>query len=237
MWGSVIRMGIVNAAILAVLLLIALIAASPLAAQPRDDAMAFDAETALATTPDAATVAQWVAGSADNRGLPYIIIDKQSAALFVFDGKRRLRGTGPVLIGRALGDAATPGVGNKRLAEIGPAEKTTPAGRFLAKYGLAAGGARVLWVDYADAVALHPIPSDASPRERRRARMLSPTPEDNRITFGCINVPARIYALVRPLFARRGGYVYVLPDSKPIEDVFPGVRTVMFAGADLTAAR
>lgn len=177
--------------------------------------------------PSAATVrvAEWIAASGDNRSLPYIIIDKASASLFLFDRKGKPLGEVPVLIGVAAGDEASPGIGSKKLAEIGPAEKTTPAGRFLAKYGLAAGKQRVLWVDYATSVALHPIPKDASARERRRQRMLSATPDDNRITFGCINVPMAFYSkTVRPLFQKKGGYVYVLPDTKPLEVVFPRLR-------------
>ncbi|MES2303746.1 MAG: hypothetical protein V4521_17015 [Pseudomonadota bacterium] len=51
--------------------------------------------------------------------------------------------------------------------------------------------------------------------------MLSPTGDDNRITFGCINVPKAAYAKVQQQFGRKGGYVYVMPDVKPVEDVFP----------------
>ncbi len=55
--------------------------------------------------------------------------------------------------------------------------------------------------------------------------MLSPTPDDNRITFGCINVPKAVYGRqIQPMFRRKGGYVYVLPDTKPIEAVFPRLR-------------
>lgn len=170
-------------------------------------------------------VADWIAASGDNRSLPYIIVDKSRASLFLFDAKGKPLGEAPVLLGVAIGDDATPGIGSKNLAEIGPAEKTTPAGRFLAKFGLAAGKERVLWVDYATSVALHPIPATATKKERRRQRMLSPTADDNRITFGCINVPAAFYSkTVRPLFRRKGGYVYVLPDTKPIEVVFPRLR-------------
>ena len=123
-------------------------------------------------------------------------------------------------------DDATPGIGSKNLAEIGPAEKTTPAGRFLAKYG-SASRERVLWVDYATSVALHPIPKTASKKEKRRERMLSATSEDNRITFGCINVPMAFYSKsLGPLFRKRGGYVYVLPDTKTLEEVFPRLRVV-----------
>ncbi len=169
-----------------------------------------------------ARVADWIAASGDNASLPYIIVDKQAASLFLFDAQGKPLGKVPVLIGVAVGDDATPGIGSKNLAEIGPAEKTTPAGRFLAKYGLAAGGERILWVDYATSVALHPIPPGANKKERRRQRMLSATPDDNRITFGCINVPLAFYNnSVRPLFLKKGGYVYVLPDTKPLEAVFP----------------
>ena len=179
----------------------------------------------------ATRVADWIAASGDNRGLPYIIVDKQDAALFLFDAKGKPIGRAPVLIGVAPGDEATPGIGSKNLAEIGPAEKTTPAGRFLAKYGMAAGKQRVLWVDYATSVALHPIPPGASKKERRRQRMLSPTPDDNRITFGCINVPLAFYGKrVRPAFQKKGGYVYVLPDTKPIEAVFPRLRVQALSG-------
>ena len=170
-------------------------------------------------------VADWVATSSDNGSLPYVIIDKKTASLFLFDAKGESLGKVPVLIGVAAGDDATPGIGSKNLAEIGPAEKTTPAGRFLAKYGLAHGMQKVLWVDYATSVALHPIPKGASKKERRRQRMLSPTSDDNRVTFGCINVPVAFYSkTVRPLFQKKGGYVYVLPDSKPLEEVFPRLR-------------
>jgi len=175
---------------------------------------------------DAARVADWIASSRDNRSLPYAIIDKKAASIFLFDRRGKAIGQAPVLVGIALGDDATPGVGNKSLAQLGPAEKTTPAGRFLAKYGWAAGRQRVLWVDYADSVGLHPIPKDAAKSERRQERMLSPSSDDNRVTFGCINVPAAFYTKrVRPLFQRKGGYVYVLPDTKPVEAVFPGLWT------------
>ncbi|GGB36192.1 hypothetical protein GCM10011380_26970 [Sphingomonas metalli] len=170
-------------------------------------------------------VVRWVTSAKDNRALPWAVVDKSQAALFLFDGKGQPLAAVPVLIGIASGDEASPGVGNKKLADLGPAEKTTPAGRFLAKFGLPVGGERVLWVDYATSVALHPIPRDAAAGEQRRARMLSPDPGDNRITFGCINVPKAFYSRsLRPLFRGKGGYVYVLPDSKPLEEVFPRLR-------------
>lgn len=183
------------------------------------------AKAELVRSPEAERVARWVASSRDNRSLPYVIVDKPNASLLLFDAKGKPLGHVPVLLGLMPGDDATPGIGSKSLSKIGPAEKTTPAGRFLAKYGLAAGRQKVLWVDYATSVALHPIPADTTPKERRRQRMLSATPDDNRVTYGCINVPVAFYTkTVRPLFQKKGGYVYVLPDTKPIEEVFPRLR-------------
>jgi hypothetical protein len=195
------------------------------AAQPDAD------DVAGQRSADATRVADWIVASGDNGALPYIIVDKNAAAAFLFDATGKAIAHAPVLIGIAPGDDATPGVGNKSLAEIGPAEKTTPAGRFLARFGLAAGKQRVLWVDYATSVAMHTIPP-GNPKEKRRDRMLSPTIEDNRITFGCINVPKIFYRKgVEPLFRKKGGYVYVMPDSKPIEDVFPRLRVQPFVSA------
>ena len=192
---------------------------------PAPEAAGFKAEAGTVRSADASRVADWVMASGDNHGLPFAIIDKPNATLLLFDAKGEQLAQEPVLIGIATGDEATAGVGSKKLAEIGPAEKTTPAGRFLAKFGIPFRKERILWVDYATSVAIHTIPADAAKKERRRERMLSPTPEDNRVTFGCINVPRAFYGkLLRPQFAKKGGYVYVLPDSKPLEEVFPRLR-------------
>jgi hypothetical protein len=187
------------------------------AAQARSEADAAQAE-ALAASPDASRVAEWVVATGDNRGHAYIIVDKPRARVFLFNAAGKLLVNAPTLIGRAIGDDATPAIGRKSLAEIGPAEKTTPAGRFYARFGRAVGQP-VLWVDYTTSVALHPIPP--ANKEHRAARMASPTIDDNRITFGCINVPAGFYASTKPLFRKNGGYVYILPDVKPFAAVFP----------------
>lgn len=178
-----------------------------------------------------AQVIDWVIASRDNGRLPFIVIDKVAAALFVFDAGGELVGAAPALLGIASGDDSTPGIGERNLAEIGPAERTTPAGRFIARFGPAYGGQTVLWVDFATSVAIHPVVT-ANPRERRVQRLQSLSAEDNRITFGCINVPVSFYRdVLQPLFAEAGGIVYILPETRPFEDVFP--RMQVAAGAPL----
>jgi hypothetical protein len=185
-------------------------------------------EEETAKSEAASRVIEWVAASGDNGELPYMIVDKQAARLFLFDAMGKPLGDAPVLVGIATGDEATPGVGAKKLAEIGPAEKTTPAGRFVAKFGRAVGKQRVLWVDYYTSVALHAVVT-SNKKERRVQRLASPEVDDNRITFGCINVPTAFYSKrVSPLFRKAGGIVYVLPDSKPLEEVFPRLRLLPY---------
>jgi len=166
-------------------------------------------------------LASWVTASLDNRDLPFIVIDKDAAEVLLFDHQGLLLGATPALLGIAHGDDATPGVGDKELNEIGPAEKTTPAGRFKALIGPAKGNKQVLWVDFNTSVALHPVIT-TNPKEHRLQRLQSPTPKDNRITFGCINVPAAFFQdLVLPSFSGPGGMVYILPEKKFLIEVFP----------------
>ena len=78
----------------------------------------------------------------------------------------------------------------------------------------------MLWVDYPTAISLHAVIT-TNKKEHRLQRLNSPTPDDNRITFGCINVPTEFYAkTVKPLFKGTSGIVYVLPETKPINAVF-----------------
>jgi hypothetical protein len=186
-------------------------------AEPEPDPVA-------APTPATAEVIRWVLASRDNGDRPFIVIDKVAAALFVFDASGMPIGAAPALLGIASGDDSTPGIGDRALSEIGPAERTTPAGRFVARFGPAYGGRTVLWVDFATSVAIHPVVS-GTPRERRLQRLESRSPEDNRITFGCINVPVPFYRdVLQPLFGEAGGIVYILPETRPFEEVFPRMR-------------
>ena len=186
---------------------------------------------ALPRSDAANRVIAWVAAAHDNAGLPYAVIDKPTAALFLFSAKGEFLGETPVLLGIGVGDESSPGIGAKRLEEIGPAERTTPAGRFVAKFGRAFGNQRVLWVDYANSVALHAVITTHK-SEHRVDRLLSPTPDDNRISFGCINVGTSFYTKsLRPLFQKKGGIVYILPDTLPLDDVFPRLRLLPYLGA------
>ena len=59
------------------------------------------------------------------------------------------------------------------------------------------------------------------PQERRLQRLQSKEPAERRITYGCINVPGAFYeAVVYPAFRNTRGIVYILPESRRMQDLF-----------------
>jgi len=169
---------------------------------------------------DVRFIANWVLNSGDNRQMPFVIIDKKNARIFVFDPAAKFLGFSPVLLGAAKGDDSVPGIGTRPLAQVLPEEKTTPAGRFVGEPGRNTSGEDIVWVDYDAAVSMHRVRT-ANPKERRLARLASPTTADNRISFGCVNMPPAFYEnVLSPQFKARYGVVYVLPDVKRVEEVF-----------------
>ena len=166
-------------------------------------------------------LAGWVVATRDTEGYPFAIMDKAAAQVLVFGGDGRLLGAAPGLFGSAVGDHSAPGVAGLALREIPGRDRTTPAGRFIGGYGPSIDAGRVLWVDYDSAVSMHPTATGV-PAEKRPERLASPTPDDNRVTHGCINVAPDFYeGVVRPTF-ERGGVFYILPDTASLEETFPG---------------
>jgi hypothetical protein len=99
--------------------------------------------------PDAVKkMAAWALGSGDNRGLPFVIVDKSEAKVFAFGKSGTMLGATWALIGLARGDDNVPGIGTMPLRKITPDMRTTPAGRFVAAIGYNLGKKEVLWVDY-----------------------------------------------------------------------------------------
>jgi hypothetical protein len=171
---------------------------------------------------DVHRLADWIIDSNDHHDLPFLIVDKKNAKSFVFDGAGHIKGAAPVLLGMATGDDSAPGIGQRKLSAIAPNERTTPAGRFSASVSRNLHGDEILWVDYDAAISLHRVIT-SNPKERRAERLASPAIGDNRISFGCINVPVIFYEqVVSPAFTKANGIgiVYVLPESRSMHDTF-----------------
>lgn len=204
-------------------LALVLVVATPVIAQPAPkvgtaptNVARFGRET---VSVDARDTVDWVVASHDNHALPFVVIDKVNATVFAFDGAGVLRGTAPALLGLAHGDEGVPGIGHRKLATITPAERTTPAGRFQASLGHDFEQ-DILWIDYDAALSMHRVIVGRR-IDNRAGRLASPSPDDNRISYGCINVPPGFYDLVvKPLFTGTVGIVYILPETRPLRSVF-----------------
>jgi hypothetical protein len=174
----------------------------------------------VAASADARATAQWVVDTRDNRGMPFTIVDKNGAHAYVFDSHARLLGASVVLLGRARGDESAPGVGRLPPARIPVAQRTTPAGRFVSEPGRNLTGEDVVWFDYDAGLAIHRLRPNASEHARAR-RMASDSPDDNRVSAGCVVVPVAFYEnVIAPTLGRRHGVVYVLPETRSVQQMF-----------------
>ncbi|AOS84940.1 hypothetical protein BIU88_00550 [Chlorobaculum limnaeum] len=153
----------------------------------------------------------------DNRQRPFIIVDKKQAKLYVFDSNGFLLGKAPVLLGMAVGDDLPIEIARLPLSQIKQSYRITPAGRYIAEIGRDTHGKDVLWVDFSGNLAIHPVIS--VPKQNRLERLTSQTIEDNRISWGCINVPKMFFKkYILKSFMRTKGIVYILPEVKSIKD-------------------
>lgn len=175
-------------------------------------------------TADARIAANWVAENADNQRLPFVIVDKKNAQLFVFGAGGQLKGATPVLLGLAVGDDGLADMSGRAVSSLRPAEKTTPSGRFVAEPGHNLQGEEIVWVDYAAKIAIHRLRPDPK-GERRAQRLASATVDDNRISLGCIVVPVAFYEnVIKPVLGKSHSVVYVLPETRSLNGMLAALQ-------------
>lgn len=186
--------------------------------------MGLAAGNVLAGQPGAQEVREavrWIQRTADNKGRPFAVVDKKQARLYVFDARGRLAGISVALLGATPGDHIVPGVGERaQRGEVRADERTTPAGRFDAIPGRNLSGEHVVWADYASAFAIHRLRPGRAQAPRQR-RMDSESPEDNRVSLGCVIVPVAFYKdVVQRVLGHERSVVYVLPETRRFKDLF-----------------
>ena len=171
-------------------------------------------------SPEVKQVANWVVVSRDNQRMPFAIVDKINAKVFVFGADGRLLGADAALLGMGRGDQYDAGTGSQKMSSIKPENRITPAGRFVVSLQHDVVGKEILLIDYDASIALHPVVK-GTPAERRAERLNSETAQDNRISYGCINVPVQFYQkIVSPAFTKTNGVVYILPEVGSADKLF-----------------
>ena len=174
---------------------------------------------------DARYAMRWVLEAQDNQCMPFVIVDKKGARIFVFEGNGQIRGMSPALLGLTPGDSDVAGIAYRQVASLGIGERITPSGRFVSEPGRNLNGEAIVWFDYAAKLAIHRL-RPALPQERRAERLNSATPDDKRISSGCVVVPERFYdAVISPVLGKSYAVVYVLPETQPVQFMLRGLQS------------
>jgi primosomal protein N' len=187
-------------------------------AQP---ALASKAFPAARPSLQASQLVAWVIQTGDPQGRPFAVVDKKAAHLYVFHADGRLAGHSPALLGSTIGDHTVPGVGQRaQTGDVGPDERTTPAGRFEAQPGRNNKGEHVVWVDYQSAFAIHRLrPGFAY--TARADRLQTVAANDKRVSWGCVIVPVAFYTeVVERVLGTQRSVVYVMPETHSVQQVF-----------------
>jgi hypothetical protein len=175
---------------------------------------------AVHPTGDARRMADWVVMRHDNGKMPFIVLDKRDARLYVFEPSGRLVDQTPVLLGSSHGDETYPGIGDVPIAQVKPYQRTTAAGRFVTRPGLDADRKDVVWLDYDAALAMHRVINKVK-SEHRLQRIASADPRVRRISWGCINIPIAFFdSYISPVFGKAPGVTYVIPETRSFAQVF-----------------
>ena len=175
---------------------------------------------AIEPTHSARKMADWVVARRDNGRMPFMVLDKRDARLYVFEASGRLVDQTPVLLGSAHGDETYPGIGDVPIDQVKPFQRTTAAGRFVTRPGLDADHTDVVWLDYDAALAMHRVINKVK-SEHRLQRIASANPKVRRISWGCINIPIAFFdSYISPVFGKRSGVTYVIPERKTFAEVF-----------------
>ena len=120
---------------------------------------------------------------------------------------------------------ATPGFwdGYLGLTHVGIAIAAVGGGQsdVVGSLGNDLGARNVVWVDYDAGISLHRVVS-SNPKEQRLQRLATSSTRDKRISYGCINVPVAFYdRVVEPTFTGTSGVIYILPEVRSMQAVFP----------------
>ncbi len=180
----------------------------------------FSALAGVEASDDARYVEQWIHAKGDAHGMPFAIVDKKAARIFVFGAHGQLVGTSSTILGQARGDVPVPGAGQKDPSRLLPYERKTPAGRFESQPGRNLSGEPVVWVDYDTGIAIHRV-RPGKMQATRLHNLATDGTDDKRMSLGCVVLPESFFLqTVLPTLGHSHAVVYVLPEDGPVEAMF-----------------
>jgi hypothetical protein len=169
----------------------------------------------------------------------FMVADKPNGMLHIFkeDGSHAL--SDPTLYGKDKGDVM------EAVSSLEGGAKITPAGKFTlqSKPSEYAGKQMLVLVESKDStgyIAIHAA-DVSTPSENRLGRLDTPTAEDNRVSYGCINTKHDTFVnkIVPNIDSLDGGLIFVLPETaEATAEMFkPETKTVERTEAPTTTAK
>lgn len=161
----------------------------------------------------------------------YIIVDKPSATLFVVGSDKKLISQMPVLLGQTKGE--TP---NRADPESDIAiEATTPAGKYtMGRLGIndedqVLYKGKIFSIYGSKGLRVHiTYPLE---KEKRMKALNTPTPNDNRLSWGCINIGEEMWTKLEGNIKDRGTCMFITPDD-PTTSLNPETGQIEKAGGN-----
>ncbi|RKW13425.1 MAG: hypothetical protein D8H94_10065, partial [Cardiobacterium sp.] len=142
--------------------------------------------------------------TADNGGRPFVIADKKAGKLYLMNAEGKVVDTTPALFGKTPSDAAktagATGAGKYDLTYNRDTRLPSGYAGSVQSFDTGANG---------EQFAIHRVIDVKG--QNRQSRLDSKTARDNRITLGCINIPAEFYDA--HLDNELGAVLYVLPET------------------------
>ncbi|MDQ5971191.1 MAG: hypothetical protein QG566_137 [Patescibacteria group bacterium] len=156
--------------------------------------------------------------SSENKTIePYVIADKPTATVFIFDSQNNIIAKFPALFGQAKGEAPNSADANSDIAGSGA---TTPAGSYKMSLGknmkaqdLNLYNGKIFRIEGTSNLAFH-ITYPGELAERTKA-LKTKTTEDNRMSWGCINISEENFdKYVTPYLSKDNQKLYITPDNQ-----------------------
>lgn len=147
---------------------------------------------------------------------PYILIDKPNATGYVIGADHRIQATFPVLLGRERGDQ--PNTVNVKIDSPVSPGATTPAGMFrlsrakLTEKDFEEYNDNIFRLDGPGAGGNSIHETWRGELTSREQALATPTPEDNRVSWGCVNISKAVFEThVKQLPS--GTVVWITPEA------------------------
>jgi len=187
----------------------------------------------------AQSVYQSMAPTAKASGKGFIVADKPNGMMHVFKADGSMLVQDSALYGKDIGDVES------KVSSLQGGAKITPAGKFTLVASQDDSYAGGITLDLAETasegngvIAIHAAYL-GDPKENRLGRLASPSAQDNRISYGCVNTTHDTFlkSILPNIDTLNGGMIFVLPDAQTATAaMFPATTaTTVFEGTEKTA--